>query len=204
MVHPMFKVPEDLLGILPIPLCTMAAWENYGISTSRLTGERSASELPSHIKIVLEKCVNLRSTLHIPCLLDYWGDKSEHKGATLILLAPAFEPPVSERNDYLYLPPTIQKELIFSKSLPWATWMLTSSYILITKASRQIPLLASLGLYLVPPKYLTRVILHRSVYYGNDENTVLTREYALRYQPSAPCVRKTTLICRQKRISYYL
>lgn len=26
--------------------------------------------------------------------------------------APAFEPPVSERNDYLYLPPTIQKELI--------------------------------------------------------------------------------------------
>lgn len=155
--------------------------------------------------------MNLRSTLHIPCLLDYWGDKSEHKGATLILLAPAFEPPVSERNDYL---PTLthhsEKKLIsyilifYIKSLPWATSTLTSSYILITKASRQIPLLASLGLYLVPPKYLTRVILHRSVYYGNDENTVLTREYALRYQPSAPCVRKTTLICRQKRISYYL
>lgn len=119
-----------------------------------------------------------------------------------------FEPPVSERNDYLHLSPTIQKiniqSLIFSKSLPWATWMLTSSYILITKASRQIPLLAPLGLYLVPPKYLTRVILHRSVYYGNDENTVLTREYVLRYQPPAPYVRKTTLICRQKRISYYL
>lgn len=188
----------------------MAAWENYDISTPRLTGERSASELPSHIKIVLEKCVNLRSTLHIPCLLDNWGDKSEHKGATLILLAPAFEPPVSERNDYLQPSPTIQKKLIsnilifYIKSLPWATSTLTSSYILITKASRQIPLLASLGLYLVPPKYLTRVILHRSVYYGNDENTVLTREYALRYQPPAPCVRKTTLICHQKRISYYL
>ena len=75
----------------------------------------------------------------------------------------------------------------------WATCALTSSYSPVTKASQQTSLLASLGLSLVPPNDLTRVIPHRGVYCGSDENIVLTRKYTLRYYPSAPCVRRQSL-----------
>lgn len=112
----------------------------------------------------------------------------------LKLLAPAFAKSRRGLITSNFHPPFRRFTNIFSQNIYesslWATCALTSSYSLVAKTSQRTSLVASLGLRLMPLNHLTRVIPHRGVYYGSDENTVLTREHILRYYPPAPCVRR--------------